>query len=451
MLSEETFEYWFSTEKLKDLFAEKIRYRCSPGLDRVGVSSFIENLDGNVEIISRKVQNGTYNFTKYNELLISKGRKKEPRCVSRPTIRDKLALCALHGYLQVQYAGIVDSQLIHSKIDDVIRNMPRYSHCVKVDIIGFYSSINHEILFLELSERIPKFVIDLIKKAISTPTVSRDFNAKLHDLEPLSCGVPEGLSISNLLANIYLNKLDAQFSAFKHRYYCRYVDDIIILINEDEIELARNEIRESISHLKLQIHDFEEKGKSCVVCCENGFSYLGYHYANDLISVKPSTIDRFEHSIERIFSDFRRNAKSNKKDPSNNIDVFAWKLNLKIAGCIFNNRKYGWMFFYSQITDLSLLTHLDWLVEKLYHRFGIEKSDHELKSFFKTYHEIKFNLSRSAYFYNADKVTQQDKEVLIRDIFHLEVPATEKEINDIYKNIISFNIKELEKDVQFFS
>lgn len=451
MTPEESFLNWFSFDSLVNLYNSKFRYRCTPGLDHIGAASFSADLTHNIETINRKVLNQSYKFTKYNELLISKGRNKAPRCVSKPTIRDKLALCALHGYLQEMYEGEIDNQLIHSKIDAVIHNIPNYSHYIKIDIKGYYSSIDHDILLSELQGTVPKSALDLVRKAITTPTVPRNFNAKQSTIKPTVSGVPEGLSISNLLANIYLSEVDNHFKNDHTLFYCRYVDDILFLANESSIDCIKEKIQNLLSARKLTIHDFCDNGKSCVECCDSGFSYLGYRYTKSLISVKPETIDRFEHSIERMFSEYKRIECSPQKDKSHNIDAFAWQLNLKIAGCIVGNQKYGWMFFYSQISDLSLLRHLDWLVAKLYRRFRIEESSLERKSFFKTYLEIKYNLRGSSYLCNIDRMTQAEKQRIIIEIYQREAPKTSEEVDDAFMKIIRSSLKELERDVQFFS
>jgi len=448
---DENFLRWFSPEALTELFWEKIRYRCSPGLDHIGITSFTNDLDNNIETINRKVLNGTYTFTKYNELLISKGRYKEPRCVSRPTIRDKLVLCALHGYLQELYNDEIDNRIIQTKVNEVIKNISKYSHCIKVDLIGFYPSIDHELLFQQLSEKVPDYAFELVMRAIKTPTVSKDFNSVTCEIALSNSGVPEGLSISNLLANVYLHTVDAYFNKRQDTYYCRYVDDILILTNQNHIEDVKSNITNKLGALKLKIHEFDKSDKSCVVSCNKGFSYLGYYFYSDKISVKPTTIDRFEHSLERMFADYKRQDNAPNKDKLHNIDMFAWKLNLKISGCIYNSRKYGWMFYYSQITDLSLLHHLDWLVERLYVRYKIDKSVLGVKSFFKTYHEIKYNLSHSTYLYNVDKMTQDEIESVIRDVFHYLVPAQKKDIEQTFFNVFNTSLKELERDAQFFS
>ena len=152
-----------------------------------------------------------------------------------------------------------------------------------------------------------------------------------------------------------------------------------------------------------------------------------------------------------MFADFKKQENSQQKGQIHNVDMFAWKLNLKIAGCIYNSNKYGWMFYYSQITDISLLNHLDWLIEQFYDRYKIEKSIIEKKSFFKTYHEIKYNLSHSSYFCNIDRMTKEEMENIIRDVFHYLVPVKKKNVEQVFFNVLNANLKELERDVQFFS
>ncbi len=448
---DESYERWFSKEKLKDLFWKKIRYRCSPGLDRVGISAFTEDLENQLSIINRKVLNGTYKFTKYNELLISKGRNKQPRCVSRPTIRDKLVLCALHGYLQEQYAETIDNRLIHTIVNDVTKNRLNYTHYIKVDIVSFYPNIDHEILLKDLSIKISDPAIDLVKKAITTPTVPKEYNSKIVKSNLATKGVPEGLSISNILANIYLNCIDTYFFDLPDVFYCRYVDDILILVNENGINKIKDNIVSKLTDLNLCVHKFGESDKSCVEECYNGFSYLGYNYSNNKVSVKKATIDKFEHSIERMFSDYKKQEKDSIQDRLHNIDMFAWRLNLKITGCIYNRRKYGWLFYYSQIDDLYLLKHFDWLVDRLFERYKIERSQIGIKSFFKTYHEIRYNLNESSYFYNVDKMNLEEIETVIRDIFHYLVPAHKDDIEELFFNVFNKNLKELERDAQFFS
>jgi retron-type reverse transcriptase len=80
----------FSKEHLYEHFQEKVKEKASVGLDKVTVFGFEKNVEQEIGIIQRKVKNGTYHFTRYRQVLFSKGAGKEPRIISVPTVRDKL-------------------------------------------------------------------------------------------------------------------------------------------------------------------------------------------------------------------------------------------------------------------------------------------------------------------------------------------------------------------------
>lgn len=70
-------------------------------MDNITPKVFEAHLTDNIQIISKKVLAGAYSFTRYREILISKGRGKEPRVISIPTIRDKLALAAYYSFYRM--------------------------------------------------------------------------------------------------------------------------------------------------------------------------------------------------------------------------------------------------------------------------------------------------------------------------------------------------------------
>ena len=171
----EAFNSVFTERHLKALFAEKLQNRASVGLDWVTVGAFRERLDSEVDLIVRKCQAGTYHFTHYRELLISKGPNKLPRCISIPTVRDKLVLLALNEVLKRVYGlDIVTQtpQIVISQIQEEIENNIFDSY-VKYDISSFYASVDHKKLLSMLHRRIrKKQVLSLIVGAITTATVA---------------------------------------------------------------------------------------------------------------------------------------------------------------------------------------------------------------------------------------------------------------------------------------
>ena len=139
MSAAKQFQKVYSKKSLNQLYSDKIQYRASVGMDSVSPKVFETNLSDNIQIISRKVLSGTYKFTRYREILISKGRGKEPRVISIPTIRDKLALAAYHSFLQNVFKDSIKEPLLHSIIDSISKNVliGQYDGYVKIDITKF--------------------------------------------------------------------------------------------------------------------------------------------------------------------------------------------------------------------------------------------------------------------------------------------------------------------------
>ena len=99
-----TFSEWgfrrrFSVESLCDVFESEVRKKSTVGIDRVTVKSFARDLQANVEIISRKVFEGSYHFTNYSQMLVPKAPGAVPRELCIPTVRDKVTLKALSHVL----------------------------------------------------------------------------------------------------------------------------------------------------------------------------------------------------------------------------------------------------------------------------------------------------------------------------------------------------------------
>ena len=411
-------------------------------MDRVVPASFEEKLDDNVELVSRKVLSGKYKFTHYREILISKGRDKSPRVISIPTIRDKLALAAFHAVLQGVYSAIIEEPLLHTIVSDIAAEISsgKYSSFVKIDITRFYASIDHEILLKKVRRKIrKKEACDFLRNAISTATVPP--NVKIPKETTNEKGVPEGLSISNILADIYLSELKDKLRSRYSMAYFRYVDDILILCNAENAETIKNE---AVYILRQEFALDAHEEKTLCGSLKDGVPYLGYVFYHDRIGVRPVAIQRIENSIEVLFRLRSRHAISR--------GLFEWRLNLKIAGCIYEHKKYGWLFYYSQLTDLKELYHLDWFVERLFNRFGFEKPA-ELMRFVRVYHEITKNVSRSRYLINADRYSVDEKKKIINSVYSNKsiLLDNEEQINKLFRKIMFREIQKLEHDIQNFS
>lgn len=445
MKTQHIFKAIFSEDNLQNIYRSKIEFRASPGIDKINKEVFSKRFDHEVAIIHRKVNAQTYNFSYYLERLISKGRDKKPRVISIPTIRDKITLKALFEFLAQTHEEAVNRELVHTKIYNIKNNLlsNKYDTFIKIDIQNFFPSINHNQLLKIVKKKIHiQAIISLLEKAIKQTTVSRPS----HDIKKYSevKGVPQGLSISNILADIFMQDVDKKYKAIEGIQYYRYVDDILILCNHGQEETLYRNIKKNFEKKDLIIHGLEKNSnKTDYGFISDGFNFLGYLYKDNKLTVRSSSIEKLENSIIKIFAQYKYSDQKNTK-------WLEWVLNLKITGCRIDDKKYGWLFFFSQIDDKHLLFRLDEFVKSMYVKFKVEQKC-EIKRFVRTYHEILFDRTDTKYIPNFDIYDFEDKRILLRDVFSLNINGwDETKIEIAFKRKIYKSIKELEKDIQWY-
>lgn len=425
----------YEAARLEDIFHKKIALSKAVGRDGTKLPSFEEKLDAEIALIRQRVTDGTYKFTRYKEKLISKGSRSFPRVISIPTIRDRLTLRALCEFLAQVYPN-VGVRKPHSYINRIRQYL---SECddnhvfVRVDIRDFYPSIDKKKLIRKLRKKIraPR-ALSLIEKAINTPTTAKD------SPDP---GIPQGLSISNILAAVYLTDFDRVLE--QKWKYVRYVDDILVISAKEDASRVFEEIRIRLKRLKLQCHELNKAtGKSYIAPVREGVSYLGFHLTKDSISIR-------ESSYRKMFSTLLSVLTSNKF--RKNEYKLVWRLNLKITGCRYENKRYGWMQFFIQSEDLKQLSRLDYFVRSELKRRNLTHLIPSVKRFVKTYHELRYNTANTSYVPNFDNYSIEDmtREIsLLRgeNIAQIQAKPTQ-EIYRIFFSMIKREISDLEKDL----
>lgn len=449
MPSEIEFRNYFSEKSLHKIYNEHIRFSLSSGIDNINQKSFKQIVDQQILIASRKILDGSYNFSNYRLKLVSKGRGKIPREISIPTIRDRIVLRALCDLLSQTFCGNLSLELPQNIIKKVKAEKTKYNAFIKLDIRDFYPTISHHHLFSRLRSKIRhNKTLELINKAIQTSTVisKSDNNNNKISLGGPPLGVPQGLSISNILAAIYLQKIDKEICKNNNFHYFRYVDDILILCeSQDSTRLAKKLILD-FSKIDLKIHDpANGSGKSIIGSFKNdGFNYLGYsfkNFGNYSVSVREESIAKIKNSLASIFTSY-------KYSKNKNQDFLRWRLNLRITGCILEKKCKGWLFFFAEIDDKSLLHELDTHVKHLQERFDVELLP---KKFMRTFHEIQYHKYRTNYIPNFDNYTLQNKQDVLKNVFHQNVnELTTDDIEYRFKKYVTRESRELLEDILNF-
>ncbi len=176
------------------------------------------------------------------------------------------------------------------------QNYKKDAYIMKLDIEGYFMSIDKTILFEIIKKQIIKrqdklnceldLILFLLEKTIfCDPTKNCVIKCKRDDWQELprskslfysvpNKGLPIGNLTSQLFANIYLNEID-QFikRELKFKYYGRYVDDMIIVDNDKErLIKAIQEIRDYLTiNLSLKLHP----KKIYLQPFNNGVNFLG--------------------------------------------------------------------------------------------------------------------------------------------------------------------------------
>ncbi|ADE85021.1 RNA-directed DNA polymerase [Rhodobacter capsulatus] len=442
MGSKETFCALFNPKELQDIFDKSVALKGAIGRDGQSVEAFRGRIKDELSLIERKALNCTYKFTAYSEKLVSKGAGKRPRQLSKPTVRDKVTLKALSKILVSLFPSAIPATP-HSIVRDalgIIRGEFGEFYYVRLDIQEFFPSIDHDILMRLLRRRIRyRPILHLVKDAIRTPTGVKKSEGSLNQV-----GIPQGLSISSALASIYLADMDEELSSLCSGRYFRYVDDVLFVCKPSEAEeIARRATEILQKKRKISCHPVGTGGKSVIVPGAQGIDYIGYHFSPGLLRVRTSSVRKYLGVMVTEFSKCKQAGLAGSR---------LWRLNLRITGCIFDGKRIGWMFFFSQTEDVSQLKRIDAFIKS---RAGLVSGQAEasrVKRLVRAYHEIKYNLHGTKYIPNFDKYGLEDKRrdicLLAPHLFSARVESmTADEINAAFRTCINKEISDIEKDL----
>ncbi|MCG7630530.1 hypothetical protein MHM88_22240 [Epibacterium sp. MM17-32] len=435
------FEAFFCEENLIRIFEERIREAKFIGLDGVNASSLESNIDDVVETAVAKIHAGSYRFTRYREKLIIKNHLKPPRQIAIPTLRDALVLRALCDYL-TQFFDDCRMKPPHDvikRLATAVSSAASGDCLLRMDVINFYPSIVHDLLLEQLRKRVTdNLALQLVRDAIATPT-------GFDEPEARTVGVPQGLSISNLLSMAYLQDFDF-FCNLNYEYF-RYVDDIVVLANKGKVAGIHACIEGYLSdRLQLKTHPLNEGGgKTLISTVATGTDYLGYRVRNTGLSIRDTSYRKMFRAIVGCLRTLRGTA---------TLEQVLWKLNLIITGCRFENRSVGWVFFFRQSTDMAQFHRMDAFVAKQMGIHGLAHQTKRAKSFVKAYREIRYNRKATSYIPDFDNFTLANKIgviSLIRGTSEERLGRMEREeLDEIYWSIVRGQVVKMERETVDF-
>jgi retron-type reverse transcriptase len=118
------------------------------------------------------------------------------------------------------------------------KNYTNQVYVLKFDVQKCFASIDHNTLKSILGKHIQdKDILSLLFKIIDSHISGPVFNGKVGEDIIQKYGIPLGNLTSQLFINIYLHELDFYCKhVLKLKYYIRYSDDVVILLNREDLK-----------------------------------------------------------------------------------------------------------------------------------------------------------------------------------------------------------------------
>ncbi|NIA31116.1 MAG: group II intron reverse transcriptase/maturase, partial [Actinobacteria bacterium] len=243
----------------------------APGIDRVSVEDFEENLQDSLNLLKSALVDGSYQPLALKTFTIKKESGSE-RILHIPAVRDRIVEQAIVQVLQPVYEKIFHNcsyayrpgRSAHKALERVQRNLKRGREWIlNLDIENFFDSVDRDLLMHIVQEKVKDNKLLAVIRTCLDSFSGQD-----------SKGIAQGLPLSPLLSNVYLHKLDDRLIRAQWNYI-RYSDNILVLDKtEEDVKTAFAWIREELAKLKLT-HNEE---KTEIVPLSKGFSFLGFHF-----------------------------------------------------------------------------------------------------------------------------------------------------------------------------
>lgn len=255
----------YDIDRLREAYLGLAR-QAAPGEDRCTWQEYGKNLEENLRDLSERLIRGTYHARPVKRVYIPKADGRQ-RPIGVPVLEDKIVQRATVKVLNAIYEedflgfsyGFRPGRSCHQAIDALAVGIEsrKVSYILDADIRGFFDSLDHEWLIKFVEHRIAdRRVIRHIRKWLNAGVL--DQGKRIAQEE----GVPQGGSISPLLANIYLHYVfDLWANQWRHRQargeviIVRYADDFVVgFQHRSDADAFLAQLRERFRQFKMELH-----------------------------------------------------------------------------------------------------------------------------------------------------------------------------------------------------
>jgi group II intron reverse transcriptase/maturase len=245
-------------------------------VEQYGVSRLLDEL-------AADLRDGSYRAMPTRRVFIPKpGRPDEQRPLSIPAVRDRVVRAALKTVIEPIFEadflpcsfGFRPRKSAHDALRVLIDQSWKGGRwALETDIANCFEAIPHSRLMSAIEERVSDRDVLKLLRAMLRAGVMR--GGAVHRSV---AGTPQGGVISPVLCNVYLHRLDRQWTKRGTGVLVRYADDLVVLCHtKREAEAALVSLRSILAELGLEL----KPAKTRIVHLREGgegLDFLGFHH-----------------------------------------------------------------------------------------------------------------------------------------------------------------------------
>src|SRR5215217_1343465 len=244
-------------------------------VERYGVGRLLDELVADLK-------EGRWRALPARRVFIPKPGRDELRPLSIPAVRDRIVQAAARIVIEPIFEadmlecsfGFRPRRSSHDALQVLVDEAWGGRRWVaESDIADCFEAIPHSGLMSAIAERIVDRQVLKLLRAMLRAGVMEDRAVRRSD-----AGTPQGGVISPCLCNVYLHRLDRQWTERGHGVLVRYADDLLAMCRtRAEAEAALVALRQILAELGLELKD----AKTRIVHLEEGgegVDFLGFHH-----------------------------------------------------------------------------------------------------------------------------------------------------------------------------
>lgn len=266
----------FSRRNLELAWEKVKRNQGSAGIDEVTIAEFEEHKGYYLELLHRKLRDGTYRPKPVKRVEIAKS-EGGVRKLGIPAVIDRVCQQALVQRMGPIFEatfvdcsfGYREGRSPHDAMRKVWRELLKgYCWIVDADLRQFFDTIDQEKLIDLIAEEISDGrVLQLVREMLRAGVMERGY------WQPTLTGVPQGGVASPLWSNIFLTPFDRAMTEEGFRL-TRWADDFVVVCRTQReaqraLMCAERFLRQELG-IELNAH------KTQIVHTRQGFEFLGY-------------------------------------------------------------------------------------------------------------------------------------------------------------------------------